>query len=89
MGSSVRVIEYFAYVRAPVSALPPPKVTWSSPNLSFIFNSGPKRALVSGGEERTEGARKTNKAQLAGNSESLHTKYSQDVRGKAKGGSKD
>lgn len=55
-------------------ALPRPRprglvVTWRPRSQSFICNSGPKRAPVSGGEERTEGGRETNKAQLTDYSE--------------------
>lgn len=60
-------------------------VTWSPKNQSFICNSGPKRAPVRGGEERTEGGRKSDKAQLTDYPENRCTKFSGDVRGKAKG----
>ena len=82
MGSRARVICMCALPCARSRGL---QVTWYSWIQSFHYNFGPKRAPVSGGKESTEGGRETNIAQLTDYFEPQHTKYSQDVRGKAKG----
>lgn len=77
-------------MRAPASALPPLLFFQQSrgpvgANRLFI-TAVQKRAPVSGAEERTEGGRETNKAQLTDYSaKPAHETTSQDVRGKAKG----
>uniref|UniRef100_A0AAZ1XVM9 Ubiquitin-like domain-containing protein n=1 Tax=Oreochromis aureus TaxID=47969 RepID=A0AAZ1XVM9_OREAU len=59
--------------------------TWCFKGQWLICSSGLKRAPVSRAEERTEGGRKTNKAELADYSENCNTKSCRDVRGKAEG----